>query len=603
MARREQQKNMAPHKGLQTVPSRYETGFSAFEANTDSSGGTIRTRPGFTRIRHLTAPIRGIYAMETVEGHRYFLLIRVTHDRVDAALGPVNGSVVFFLYSTTGEIIVQTTLTNASATKDPWVFGEVGDVAYFSNGSSPVYSFDPQRFTVAEVDAVPGSGSAQNVYLARMPRPSIIAAHEGQTLYGGLASFVDVPVTNEIQTPQDVLVDAMLKTAQPEKASFVTYTDRFVVFSDWGGSNKIALSSWFAVFDGEPITGLASLDGTVYVFTRTAIYVATGLNVGADTSYQVHKVAEHVGCVAHRTIQQVGNRLIFLAEDGVYSIGADGLAKVSPPLDCLMSNTWQPTIPRTWWPLLADIGYPWRVSHLAMKRASAVTVPRQGYYLVTVPTARGGDFGITLAWNYQADTWSVWAPYQRAGSPASGFKPSAWARFRTDLETVYFANENGDICRLNPFGSHTLDRDEATGATCPIPMYWATPLTPAASSEHRAAYEVLFHLKATGKSTTDGYPTWVISSEEASFTPGVEKTGTFSMHPGADLTTPGTYFYNDCHYNDGTTYTPQTDATVPQEYNVVGRRIQVGVSEASREAVRLELQGITAENMVLGMVP
>jgi len=344
----------------------------------------------------------------------------------------------------------------------------------------------------------------------------------------------------------------------------------------------------------------ADLQGRSYTMVVSHVSME---NVGADQSYQTHKIAEHVGCVAHRTIQQVGSRLVFLAEDGVYAIGPEGLAKVSPPLDCLMSNTWQPTIPRAWWPLLLDIGYPWRVSHGAMSRASAVTVPRQGYYLVTIPTARGGDFGLTLAWNYQDDTWSPWLPYQAAGRAASGFEPSAWTRFRTDLETVYFVNENGDLCRLNPFGSRTFDRDKTTGAAARIPMYWATPLTPVAAAEHRAAYKVLFHLKGTGKSTTDGYPTWVISSEEASYTIGVEHSGTFEMHPGAGLTPPDTYFYNSCKFNDGTKYTPQTDVTVEQEFNVVGRRIQIGVSEASSVGIRLELQGITCENMILGMAP
>lgn len=599
MAQREQRKIVAPHKGLQTVPSRYEAGFSAFEVNTDSSGGTIRTRPGHTRLSNVASrPVRGLYGMETVGGHRYLLAVQVRHDTAGSP-----GTVTFYLRDLAGQEILSTTLSNASATKDPWVFAELGDVAFFSNGSSPVYSFDPSRFTVEEVDAVAGSGSAQQNYLARMPRPSILAAHEGQMLYGCLAPFIDVPVTTEIQTPQDILIDQMLKTAQPELASFVTYTDRMVVFSDWGGADKIALASWFGVFDGEPITGLASLDGTVYVFTRTAIYVTTGLNVGADTSYQTHKVAEHVGCVAHRTIQQVGNRLVFLAEDGVYAIGPEGLAKVSPPLDNLMSNTWSPTIPRSWWSALKAIGYPWRVSHRAMSRASAVTVPRQGYYLVTVPTARGGDFGLTLAWNYQDDSWRVWAPYQATGVAPSGFKPSAWTRFRTDLETVYFGNENGDICRLNPFGSHSFDRDETTGAACPIPMYWATPLSPVASGEHRNAYKVLFHLKGTGKKTTDGSPTWVISSEESSYTPGAEATGTFNMHPGADLNPAATYFFGDCKFNDGTTYTPASEVTVPQEFNVVGRRVQVGVSEFSTVAIRLELEGISTDNMVLGETP
>lgn len=76
-------------------------------------------------------------------------------------------------------------------------------------------------------------------------------------------------------------------------------------------------SGAFSVAD--PIVGLKSFRDILYVFCENSIWQATGLNSGSAT---IKPVTRDVGCVSGPTIQEIGGDLIFLASDGLRTLGA-----------------------------------------------------------------------------------------------------------------------------------------------------------------------------------------------------------------------------------------------------------------------------------------
>lgn len=71
---------------------------------------------------------------------------------------------------------------------------------------------------------------------------------------------------------------------------------------------------------GATIRGLKSFKGSLYVFLYPyGIYRIT--TATEANTFTVELITNAVGCVSHRSIQQVGEDLFFCADDGVYSLG------------------------------------------------------------------------------------------------------------------------------------------------------------------------------------------------------------------------------------------------------------------------------------------
>ena len=74
-----------------------------------------------------------------------------------------------------------------------------------------------------------------------------------------------------------------------------------------------------AISVADPIVGLKSFRDILYVFCENSIWQATGLNTGTAT---IKPVTRNVGCVDGHTIQEIGGDLMFLASDGLRTLGA-----------------------------------------------------------------------------------------------------------------------------------------------------------------------------------------------------------------------------------------------------------------------------------------
>ena len=74
-----------------------------------------------------------------------------------------------------------------------------------------------------------------------------------------------------------------------------------------------------AISVADPIVGLKSFRKILYIFCENSIWKATDLN---NTNTLIEPVTRNVGCVDGATIQEIGGDLIFLASDGLRTLGA-----------------------------------------------------------------------------------------------------------------------------------------------------------------------------------------------------------------------------------------------------------------------------------------
>ncbi len=152
--------------------------------------------------------------------------------------------------------------------------------------------------------------------------------------------------------------------------------------------------------DDSAITGLAAFQENVVIFKRRSIWLATfsGLNLLDLPMYSLQRVVSGVGCVAHDTIDYLGDgRLVFGAEDGVYAFNGATVEKLSRDIDQAYSE----------------------ISPNFMYKMTGCTWRTKNYYLVAAPIAGAQAQGTTLsqpgsvctrifAYDYKRNGWWFW---------------------------------------------------------------------------------------------------------------------------------------------------------------------------------------------------
>lgn len=119
---------------------------------------------------------------------------------------------------------------------------------------------------------------------------------------------------------------------------------------------------------GGPVTGLSAWrKSTLVVFKATAVYAVTNFT-GDLSGTALERVTDAAGCVAHRTIVEVGGDLIWLGRGGVYRITE------------VMENTRQLSPQPVSWPIPKSMA---RVNWHAAQHSHAVLA--DGLYYLCVP--------------------------------------------------------------------------------------------------------------------------------------------------------------------------------------------------------------------------
>ena len=153
------------------------------------------------------------------------------------------------------------------------------------------------------------------------------------------------------------------------------------------------------------ITGLATLDNLLYVFQEHAISGITG-DLSAD-NISVNEVSrEGIGCSAHHTLAEVQGRVWFLSDEGVFSIGSDGMKEESSPI----KPKFGPTNPFTF------------------KQAVAINSTKDDKYILFMPKltnvsgeriASDNVDSETYVYDYYRKAWLEWNKFNLMGGIAT----------------------------------------------------------------------------------------------------------------------------------------------------------------------------------------
>lgn len=175
-------------------------------------------------------------------------------------------------------------------------------------------------------------------------------------------------------------------------------------------------------------TGVNHLGEHMVVFTRDsiAIMVETGISQFNLETYVVQEVVSGVGCVANSSVQHVNGRLIFLAEDGIYSFdGTPNVRKVT--ID-----------PATGADRLIETMS--KISKAKRKFCASVVWKKYSCYLLSFSTGIDATNDTTVVWDYARNRWWVW----------EGIDAQHWLADETgsDSEVLMFGDSNGYIYQL-----------------------------------------------------------------------------------------------------------------------------------------------------------
>lgn len=100
-----------------------------------------------------------------------------------------------------------------------------------------------------------------------------------------------------------------------------------VYYSEINDPERVGSLSYFDVGDqDEPITGGTSFGGIAVIFKEHSLYILSGYS--PDT-FEVRVQDKSIGCIAHQTIKIADNKVLWAAQDGIYSYDGSTIRKLS----------------------------------------------------------------------------------------------------------------------------------------------------------------------------------------------------------------------------------------------------------------------------------
>lgn len=206
-----------------------------------------------------------------------------------------------------------------------------------------------------------------------------------------------------------------VRTAEPDT---VYVSD---LLSVEGTSAWSSVDSFRVGGDGEPITAIASWTGfRLVVFKQNSTYViTTDPTATSIANWPIENISQEIGCVAHRTVCQVGANLYWLAQDGVRNLqrilqGAD--QEISEPLSKIINSTINET------------------NTTYVSKASAVYYRNR--YILSIPIGSSAVSNCSIVYNTVHKAWS-----------------GKWTNFAAAEFAYYTNNPSNCLVLATPTGS------------------------------------------------------------------------------------------------------------------------------------------------------
>jgi len=116
----------------------------------------------------------------------------------------------------------------------------------------------------------------------------------------------------------------------------VLYYCAFQDALDWTTAENSGAVQYYTA-NGGPITGVRAYNGSIWVFKKDAFAIIyhTG---DARISYRLVPISDYIGCVAYKTLIEVGPYLMWLGRDNVYIGAGDGAKAVGDQIKTYIDN-------------------------------------------------------------------------------------------------------------------------------------------------------------------------------------------------------------------------------------------------------------------------
>jgi hypothetical protein len=412
------------------------------------------------------------------------------------------------------------------------------------------YVFEPGKDTdtlrqLNPVDVTSGGDTVLDAsdsinYWASRPFGYIAEQHDGSVFYAGFRYGDECQFTGTVEQDQNAIPEAYLNGNR----NGLVLGPHVIVYSDTIDPAGIRDYRFFSIKGSEKVTALKSFQENLAIFTDKSIWVFTGFPdvTASPVVPKAYQVDSGVGCVAHRSVIEVGGVVYFMSHDGIYAWGgasAPQAMKISTPIDAVWSGRYD----ADWVPeavnatLVEDLKWPWAISHSDSHLCTAVHYKElnQIWWSLPVKSRTDHTMPVTIVFDYVRGAWAFYTRTHVPGDEDLSCGIDLVSIKNRGPERLIGHNGQGDIHRYG----HYRDETNSGGDERAIPLVWvSTPMDKDGSTQERVK-DVRFRILSQGKKPTSNPPQCFISGEESHFdmkrTTREEKSADLSLHPNDAL--------------------------------------------------------------------
>ena len=472
---------------------------------------------------------------------------------------------------------------------------------------STTYKFDADgdSTTVTKVDVSKDAVKDNKVniaYIKHEPRARFAVDHFNAVVYAGFSPGQAFELDQNLDDEQNLVPE---QHVNGDSRSRYSLGPQFGYIGDPHDPVGVRGDRYFRVGDREQITGLASFQETLVVFTDEAIYSGTGFG----ESFALRPVAKGVGCVSHDSIVEVAGALYFMSHDGVYMFHGGGpqggVAKISKPIDSLFSGRHQNSfISEEIATLMSGLGWPFTAAATSLELSQGLHVQssNQIWWSIPITNESAGAYSVTLVFDYINMAWSYNVP-NSAAIPSCMF---SGVTFKSgNKERVVTSTSDGDLLE---YGWYIDGTDGATVRG--IPFVYQTGRLMADKDYFGTLSTVRLKMLSGGKNPSSNKPRWFFDGEESHYDGYVNNVaqadsarqavaGDLRTHPGADDedgATDNTYFWNATTWNGSKWVARDWWSNEIEHNSVKSRSFRLGIvdnPDTTDRDVAVNVQAIT----------
>ena len=284
---------------------------------------------------------------------------------------------------------------------------------FITTVAANTFTFFATANDVTGASVAMGSPQSAGAGFTHMPAPPWAIYHQRRLwmpYYYTMAGSSGSPTITSRNVTDEVIASDIL-----DQNTYDQILDGFRIAS--GGADYVVAIQPFA-------------EDNVIVFNRNTIHLIRGVSQ-ALSEVTVQEVTREVGCIARKTVVQVGNQVLFLSDNGVYSVDFQDLYNLrgaSVP----MSEAINPLIKRI------------NTTYIA----NSVAIYHDNRYYIAVPLDTSTENNAILVYNFLNQGWESLDTIEQVGWNVRNLIRAGAG----GINSLYAINKNGGI--------HTLDSRE-----------------------------------------------------------------------------------------------------------------------------------------------